>query len=1058
MPVSKTALPSELYRTIHGLGICRTPSTARGCRGGASRRRTIGVRITTQCIYGSLGTGKQNTNIADCEGQSGVNINNLVKVKVGAVKVVTADRCFSVCSLNSRSVKNKTLSLRDYIVSRDFDVVALTETWLGSNIDRHVTGELVPTGYKLKHVPRPGDRKGGGVALLYKSAISLRVTGSTGSEFSSFEYMTCDMGVNKDRSLCFCVIYRPPPSKANRLTTLAFHEEWSTFLSNIVTGPKDIVIVGDINFHLDVPTDRDTQRFMSVLQSCGLQQHVTGATHIHGHTLDVIITRYDSAVVSDIEVTDPGLCDHMGKLSRDHFAVNFTTGIAKPVAIQKAVSFRKLRAIDVEHFKRDIAASHVLHNFHGSPDELLSCYNDIMRTLVDKHAPLRTKTIHLRPNSPWYTEELHEAKHLRRKLERKWRQTKLNVDHQIYRQQCTHVNKLIRQTRISHYSNKISECGRDTKGVYRIARHLMGDKGSGAVFPQNIPHLCLAEQFSDFFSKKIADIRDGLQQDGTDNTLAEDRHVEVPLGRWPPATQKEVRAIIMKSPDKSCELDPAPTWLLKLCIDSLLPLITSIINSSLETGCVPKDFKVARIKPLLKKSGLDPDILKHYRPVSNLPFLSKIMEKVVDARLEQHLVKNSLHEPSQSAYKKFHSTETALLKVQNDILRSLDAGAVTALVMLDLSAAFDTIDHPTLLRRFERHFGIEGTALAWISSYLSNRYQSVSVNGELSKQVLLQYGVPQGSVLGPKKYVMYTKPLGDIIRQHGVDHHFYADDTQVYLSFMPQDNTSREDALSRIELCLVDIQSWMTKNKLKLNSDKTEVMLFTSRHNQRCRENFSVNIDGSVVKAVSQVKNLGVTYDSAMTMERHINNICRSAYAELRNIGRIRRYMTNDATRTLVNGLVTSRLDYCNVLLQGLPNTLLHKMQRVQNTSARVITRTSRHSHITPVLKALHWLPIQSRLDFKVLVQTYKALDEQAPGYVRDMISVYTPARTLRSQKSLNLVTPRFKSAIYGKRCFSLSAASLWNNLPCHIKESSSVDIFKRSLKTHLFLAYYNNF
>ena len=434
----------------------------------------------------------------------------------------------------------------------------------------------------------------------------------------------------------------------------------------------------------------------------------------------------------------------------------------------------KLRAIDVEHFKRDIAASRVLHNFHGFSDELLSCYNDGMRSLVDKHAPLRTKTIHLRPNSPWYTEELHGAKHLRRRLERKWRQTRLHVDHQIYRQQCTHVNKLIRQTRISYYSNKIAECGHDTKGLYRIARHLMGDKESGAVLPQNIPPVCLADQFSDFFSHKITTIRDGLQRDGTDRTLTENRHIGVPLGSWPPTTEEEVRAIIMKSPDKSCELDPVPTWLLKLCIDGLLPLITSIINSSLETGCVPKDFKVARIKPLLKKPGLDPDILKNYRPVSNLPFLSKIMEKVVDARLEHHLVQNNLHEPSQSAYKRFHSTETALLKVQNDILRSLDAGDVTVLVMLDLSAAFDTIDHPTLLRRFECHFGIEGKALAWITSYLSNRYQSVSVNGELSKQVLLQYGVPQGSVLGPKKYVMYTKPLGDIIRQHEVDHHFYA--------------------------------------------------------------------------------------------------------------------------------------------------------------------------------------------------------------------------------------------------------------------------------------------
>ena len=144
----------------------------------------------------------------------------------------------------------------------------------------------------------------------------------------------------------------------------------------------------------------------------------------------------------------------------------------------------------------------MLHNCHGFPDELVSHYNDGLRSLVDEHALLRTKTISLRPNSPWYTEELHEAKHLRRKLERKWQQTRLTVDHQIYRQQCAHVNKLLRQTRISHYSDKISACGRDPEGVYKIARHLMGGKGSATVSPQNSHPGCLADNFSDFFSQR----------------------------------------------------------------------------------------------------------------------------------------------------------------------------------------------------------------------------------------------------------------------------------------------------------------------------------------------------------------------------------------------------------------------------------------------------------------------------------------------------------------------------------------------------------------------------
>jgi len=195
---------------------------------------------------------------------------------------------------------------------------------------------------------------------------------------------------------------------------------------------------------------------------------------------------------------------------------------------------------------------------------------------------------------------------------------------------------------------------------------------------------------------------------------------------------------------------------------------------------VPMCFKCARIRPLLKKSGLDPEILKKYRPVSNLPFVSKILEKVVGARIEHHPVSNCLHEPLQSDYRKFHSTETELLKVNNDNLDSLDKGCVSVLIMLDLSTAFDTTDHQKLLERLEQHFGITGIPRAWMTSYVSERFQIVSVEGELSLPVFMKYNVPQGSFLGPKNYVLYTKPLGDVIRRHRLQHHFYTDDTQLY--------------------------------------------------------------------------------------------------------------------------------------------------------------------------------------------------------------------------------------------------------------------------------------
>uniref|UniRef100_A0A672JBF0 Reverse transcriptase domain-containing protein n=1 Tax=Salarias fasciatus TaxID=181472 RepID=A0A672JBF0_SALFA len=222
-----------------------------------------------------------------------------------------------------------------------------------------------------------------------------------------------------------------------------------------------------------------------------------------------------------------------------------------------------------------------------------------------------------------------------------------------------------------------------------------------------------------------------------------------------------------------------------------------------------------------KKPNLDPDILANYRPISNLPFISKVLEKVVVKQLYRHLQDNSLFEKFQSGYRAYHSTETALVKVTNDLLLAADAGLVSILVLRDLSAAFDTIDHNILLQRLECEVGIRGKAFCWFKSYLSNRYQFVHVNQQSSPCSQVSYGVPQGSVLGPILFLLYMLPLGNIIRSHDINFHCYADDTQLYLSMKP-DQTNQIDRLSD---CIREIKTWMTTNYLRLNPGKTEVII-----------------------------------------------------------------------------------------------------------------------------------------------------------------------------------------------------------------------------------------
>jgi hypothetical protein len=272
--------------------------------------------------------------------------------------------------------------------------------------------------------------------------------------------------------------------------------------------------------------------------------------------------------------------------------------------------------------------------------------------------------------------------------------------------------------------------------------------------------------------------------------------------------------------------------------------ITTIINMSLSTSVVPTSFKRAIVRPLLKKPALEKDIHKSYRPVSNLPFISKVLEKVVETRLKKHLASNYLHDCVQSAYRTGHSTETALLRVHHDITCALDKNRCAVLVMLDLSAAFDVIDHTILRKRLEYSFGTSGGALQWLLSYLQDRTQRIAIGSVLSDEFHLQCGVPQVFVLGPILYCIFSKPIVEICRRHNMSYHFYADDTQLYLVFEPLENWI--DISKRFEDCLTDISSWMCSNMHQLNEDKSEVMLFAPKHRVKDLQDGHLTFGGNV--------------------------------------------------------------------------------------------------------------------------------------------------------------------------------------------------------------------
>jgi hypothetical protein len=391
------------------------------------------------------------------------------------------------------------------------------------------------------------------------------------------------------------------------------------------------------------------------------------------------------------------------------------------------------------------------------------------------------------------------------------------------------------------------------------------------------------------------------------------------------------------------------------------------------------------------------------------------------------------------------------------MLKAMDSKQCILMVLLDLSAAFDTIDHSILLQRLEVMFGIEGSALEWIRSYFANRKQSVYINGSASVSKRLGSGIPQGSVFGPFSFPSYqSRPLAAICNKYGIKFHFYADDSQLYISFKVDNGML---ALSKMESCIQEIKAWMLNNFLQLNDDKTEFLVIGSPWMlPKVQDVNSVKIGMCDIPKSSSARNIGIYTDRFLDMADHINHVTRSCYLSLHNISHIRKYITVSATKTLVHCLATSKLDHLNSLYYGIPQYSLDKLQLVQNNAARLITYTKKREHITPVLKDLHWLPIEFRIQYKLLVLIYKCVHNLAPSYLVDMIQTYQPSyhMSLRSSTQNKLDVGKARGKKYGDRAFSSAGPHLWNLLPLDIKNSPSLMTFKSKVKTHLFKAAYH--
>ena len=435
------------------------------------------------------------------------------------------------------------------------------------------------------------------------------------------------------------------------------------------------------------------------------------------------------------------------------------------------------------------------------------------------------------------------------------------------------------------------------------------------------------------------------------------------------------------------------------------------------------------LNPLLKKKGLDPQE-KNYCPVSNLPYFSKLVEHATLMQFDKHCREHHLLPDFQSAYRKGYSTKTSLMKITNDIFWSMERKQVTAVIVLDMLAAFDTVDHDLLLDILCKRFGIAETALQWYQSYLRPQGMKVHINDSYSSISPLNYSVPQGSASDANLFTAYCASIKSVIPD-SITINGFADDHSIRKSF----NAGSQDQGSQSIILMVDtvanIASWMDNMHLKLNPDKTKFIMFGYRNQlDKCKTSY-VTISGSTIPKSPSVKYLGVTLDENLNLKEHILTKCRTAMANFVRICNIQQYLTTDACSTLVLGLCISHLDYVNALYYGLPNKTISHLQIVQSMCAKLTLRKSKYDSTTDALSQLHWLPIKHRVNFKIATITHKCIYGTAPQYLNDLL---IPAPNPRSLKSSNdktkLIIPFTRCKTFTMRSFNIVAPMIWNQLP----------------------------
>jgi hypothetical protein len=930
------------------------------------------------------------------------------------------------------------LSFENFLneLKEKFDIIAISETWFTKDTP-HSLFNL--DGYSLHYASRK-NKQGGGVALYISNHLSCKSTKVYCSE-NLFESIFIELSYGKRSNMLVSCIYRAPGSCMN-----TFCEELRPLLQEVIKPKQSIFLCGDYNVNLLKHEEHPpTREFIDLMSSFSLKPTIHKPTRITRHTQTLIDNIFTNEIIRPIEtgILINDISDHlpiyvMIKQDNSQFKASMVTN-----------SILKRRKIDNESL---LNLKNHLQNTDWNPilDTSLRDVNTAYKIFLDKFVeaynifcPVKSITLKRKAmNKPWMTDGLRRACQKKNRLYKKFLCQKNEHSELYYKNYKNTLTSALREAERSYYNSLLQRHIRDIKGTWRAINTIIGKGKTCNPFPTEFiddgitisssQEIC--DSFNRFFTEvgpKLAEKIETIDESPLNYIQNTNQHSML----LRPASEFEVENIVKscKKKDSNDYHDISMSTLQRVFVSIKAP-ITHICNLSLTSGIFPEKMKIAKVIPLYK-SG-DRDVFNNYRPVSLLPQFSKILEKIFNNRLESFINEYNILNEAQFGFRTKCNTTHALLKLIEGITDSIDKRKSTIGIFIDLKKAFDTVNHSILTQKLYK-YGIRGLANDWIKSYLQGRKQFVSMNNHKSKLMSISCGVPQGSILGPKLFILYINDMCNVTQLF--NYILFADDTNLFCS-----NDDVKVLNRQVNEGLVKLKRWFAVNKLSLNVEKTNYINFSAA---KSNTEMNLMIGDKNIQKVSYTKFLGVTIQENLSWKLHIAQICSKMMRAIGIMNRMKNLLPQHTLQMLYNTLVVPHMTYSCEVWGSTYSIHLIKIALIQKKAVRIIHRLNYLDHCEHLFDK-KIMKFQDLNKLKISIFMYKIKRKILPLSIQNLFPSSNQSIITRQNNDFRLQYARTNNKLHS---LSYIGIRTWNSIPITIRNSSSLFIFKKLLLQDMF-------